>query len=357
MRSLYKSVGLASIFFVPFAEGTQVVFANPHAVVKSYDTNKPDEQDELVKHCLADIKKYWDLHISILLKGDKKISDDQKLDKLMRILGNSEDVDKFLDGLIQKKECTLPKLNKKFQEYYDLAMKDKSKRVDCRIVSSHVLSFLRSKNIKSYVMSFETELGNVSHDVVIYAVLEKGEENWYVCDMENAKSTALKILLLKGLNENLFEINEIVNLLKYPLIDYVNDYVPSFECFIYDDTVGNDIIGKSGYTDEYWILGEFVKKNCTKEYQKKFLVDKLTSEERSLLDADICNISYLEKLAFRPYERQNGPIGKSGLFYNKEKTDLTFLPQLNQYGRFYSLKDALTGKNYENVIYMLQQSS
>ena len=74
-------------------------------------------------------------------------------------------------------------------------MEDTKKSVDCRVVSSHVLGFLRSKDVKSYIMNFNTTKEAESHDVVIYAVSEKGKENWYVCDMEQARAKALRIFL------------------------------------------------------------------------------------------------------------------------------------------------------------------
>lgn len=141
-----------------------------------------------------------------------------------------------------------------------------------------------------------------------------------------------------------------------PLIDYVKDYVADFNCFVFDDTVGKDVIGEKEYTDEYWLLGEFIKQNCTEEYQKKFLVDRLTKDEALMLDSGIKNITSLNLLPFRLYERQKNYSECLGTFYNCEKNDLTFWPQQNQYFRFYSLRDESKEKSYENAIAMPQFS-
>ena len=360
-RILYLNAGLLGTTFVSFCGGQSALANPPKAIVKSDDANIPDMQDELADHCLEDIVNYWQLRIGYLVKNGGRKYTKEQLDKLTNTLCSSKDVDDFWKSLIKEKKYTLPELNNKFSEYYDLAMKDKAKRVDCHVVSCHVLKFLRTQDIKSYMMHFETSKANVSHDTVIYAVLENGEENWYVCDMEQARCEALKIFLQKGLDENLLRDSIVTNFLKMPLIDYVKKYVPDFRCNIFDDTVGKDIVGELGYTDEYWLSGEFVKQKCTKEFQEKFLIDELKPEEILLLEAGfqagLSVVNSLPNLPFRLFERQKGPMDSSGRLYNSEKNELTFYKPFGKYGRLYSLSDKLKKITYSDAIFIPQLSS
>lgn len=54
-KSFYLIPCVVGTFATSFV-GSQSVFANLEAIVKSYDANKPDIQDELVKNCEESIK-------------------------------------------------------------------------------------------------------------------------------------------------------------------------------------------------------------------------------------------------------------------------------------------------------------
>ena len=225
-------------------------------------------------------------------------------------------------------------------------------------MSCYVLDFLRKKNVKSYLMVHNGIDGGGTRDAVIYAVKEKGEENWYVCDMEAYSCKNLISRIYGDFSSKRFGNN---SPLKCPLVDYVKNVAENnITCRVYvDEMLQGQIVGKDGYTDEYWLLGKFIKEKCEKNFQNKCLIKTLTEEEKGSLTeksamffidgvvhGNVRNMLFASGNApFRIFERQEGPRLNNNLLDGiGNKDPKNFL--------YYSLVDEVNNKVYEDAFAM-----
>lgn len=349
-KAFYLTTGLVSSFTTSFTS-TQIVCADP--------------KDDLYKQCIKNIIAYWidQKHITNdKLEQIRKFMGEGKLEELGQVLTKlcaPEHLEKYVKTLFNMKTYTLPMLFQDLSEVYECSTLAMSPLMgaDCRTMSCYVLRFLRKIGVeKSYMMAFRDEELRF-RDAVIYAIEEEGEENWYVCDMEAANSWALSEYIREGLNKDIANNDLIKKNIMFPLIDYVKERVKNNPvCLVFDDTKGEQIIGEDGYTDEYWLLGEFINLMCKKEYQNKFFIRNLTENERNLLNESVPNFNKISDAPFRIFERQRYSKKNSPLRSYDGKLDLSFVPGYG-WGRLYSLKDEASNKNYENVLFVPKMSN
>lgn len=348
-KSFYLIPGTIGVFATSFV-GSQNVFANLEAIVKSYDANNPDIQDELVKNCEENIKKYWDLRFSPDLQNKareyKEQGKEEEIDELVRNLCDPKDSLDYLNDLVGLGKYKLLDINNFFSSRFEKSLEDPKVGADCRAMSCHVLDFLRKKNVKSYLM-VHNETDGGTRDVVIYAVKEKDEENWYVCDMEGYSTLHLvgRIYDDNSYSSKLYGAN---GPLRCPLVDYIKSVAENdimFRVYVDEESCG-ETVGKDGYTNEYWLLGEFIKNKCEKKFQDKCLIRSVTEDEKYVMQnsiklynghsiVDARNMFFLLKdIPFRILVRQKGQVFKNNLL----KDPKNWL--------YYSLVDEVNNKVY-----------
>ena len=350
-KSFYLIPGVVGTFATSFV-GSQSVFANLEAIVKSYDFNKPDIQDELVKNCEENMEKYWDLRFATFWESKvqeyKELGKEEEIGKLLNVLCDPKNSLNYLNELVKDKKYKLSDINNFFSSRFEESLKDPKINADCRAMSCYVLDFLRKKNVKSYLMVHNGSDGG-NRDVVIYAVKEKDEENWYVCDMEAYSCENLISRIYGDFSSKRFGNN---GPLKCPLVDYVKNVAENnVTCRVYvDEMLQGQIVGKDGYTDEYWLLGKFIKEKCEKKFQDKCLIKSLTKEEEDSIQQFLKIygriLGYVRDMRplvkstpFRIFERQEGPLLDNNLLDPKN-----FL--------YYSLVDEVNNKVYEDAFAM-----
>jgi len=350
-KAFCLTTGLVSTFTTSFTS-TQIVCAK-------------GPKDDLYKKCIENIIAYWigQKHITkgTLIQIRKFMGENRRkeLGQVLTELCAPEHLEKYVKTLFNMKEYTLPILFQDLSEVYECSTLSMSPLMgaDCRTMSCYVLLFLRKIGVeKSYMMAFRDE--NLRfRDAVIYAIEEKGEENWYVCDMEAANSLALLEYIREGLDKDITNNDLIKKNIMFPLIDYVKERVKNDPvCLVFDDTKGEQIIGEDGYTDEYWLLGEFINLMCKKEYQNKFFIRNLTENERNLLNESILNFDKISDAPFRIFERQRDSKKNSLLRFYDDKSDFNFVIGCGC-GKLYSLKDEASNKDYENVLFVPKMSN
>lgn len=360
-KSFYLIPCVVGTFATSFV-GSQSVFANLEAIVKSYDSSKPDIQDELVKNCEESIKKYWDLRLNSDLKEKmmeyKELGKEEEIGKLLNVLCDPKNSLNYLNELVRFEKYKLSDINNFFSSRFEESLKDTKINADCRAMSCYVLDFLRKKNVKSYLMVHNGSDGG-TRDAVIYAVKEKDEENWYVCDMEAYSCSNLLARIYGSFSSKRFGES---GPLKCPLKDYVKKVAEKdMTCRVYvDEMLQGQIVGKDGYTDEYWLLGKFIKEKCEKNFQNKCLLKTLTEEEKGsiteksamffidgfVVHGNVRNMLFASGNApFRIFERQEGPLLDNNLLDGiGNKDPKNFL--------YYSLVDEVNNKVYEDAFAM-----
>lgn len=237
----------------------------------------PEQQKEIAKVLYNDIKRYWDMRdINWHVKNEEHNSNE--INDVYR---------KFFDSGNIKYGMKL-----KFdEERYEEALKDKSKNWDCKILSGHVANVLKKWGIKHRCISF-TNLKGVSHTCIIYAVSEvsrtgETEENWYVLDMEimrkaESQKRYFKCEITNFDPEVYFPLKSPIDAARIPLEVYAdNKYFGFFgvtDVFVYGDDE-NALLDETGIARNNMLIGEWVYRNCTENFKKKFLVMNVADTE------------------------------------------------------------------------------
>lgn len=243
----------------------------------------PEQQKEIAKVLYDDIKRYWDMRDINWHIGNEEHNSDE-INVAYRNFFDSGNV-------IYNSNITYGMKLKFDEERYEEALKDKSKNWDCKILSGHVANVLKKWGIKHRCISF-TNLEGVSHSCIIYAVSKvsktgETEENWYVLDMEimrkaESQKRYFKCEITNFDPEVYFPLKSPIDAARIPLEVYAdNKYfgfygVPSV--FVYGDDE-NALLDKTGIARNNMLIGEWVYRNCTEDFKKKFLVMNVADTE------------------------------------------------------------------------------
>ena len=273
----------------------------------------PEQQKEIAKILYNDIKRYWDMRdINWHVENEKHNSDE--INDVYR---------KFFDSgnVIYNSNITYGMKLKFDEERYEEALKDKSKNWDCKVLSGHVANVLKKCGIKHRCIGFAS-LGGASHACIIYAVSElsstgETEENWYVLDMEVMRKaeSAKRYFKCEITNfdpEVYSPLKSPIDAACIPLEVYADNRYFGFygvpSVFVYGDDE-NALLDKTGIARNNMLIGEWVYRNCTENFKKKFLV-------MNVADTEIVNyysnkrpiVAELEKFSRRLFVEERLPL-------------------------------------------------
>ena len=242
----------------------------------------PEQQEEIAEVLYNDIKRYWDRRdIEWHIENEEHNSDE--IDVVYR---------KFFDSgnTIYDSNITYGKKLKFDEERYEEALKKGSKNWDCKILSGHVANVLKKLGIKHRCISFANSGG--VHTCIIYAVSEvsktgETEENWYVLDMEimrkaESQKRYFKCEITNFKPEVYFPLKSPIDAARIPLEVYADNQYFGFygvsSVFVYGDDE-NALLDKTGIARNNMLIGEWVYRNCTENFKKKFLVMNVADTE------------------------------------------------------------------------------
>lgn len=281
---------------------------------ETYKAATLEQQKEIAKYCDSEVKKYWDKH-------DPAWAWDH-------MENDSPDVDETYEEFFKDVQRTYKEKIEFDEKYYNEALNNPEKNWDCKIVSGHMVNYLRKMGVKHRYAHYDKERDGkkISHDLVVYAVSEKSkldpsiiEENWYVLDMQLMKDAEL---LMRNFGYK--ELPDVVyGPLKLPIdaasvplevyADNVNfGFGNTYQVFVFGNNE-DAVLDKEERIDSHApLIGEWVYKNCTENYRKKFLIPEITDKELKIIGSTLAikgkRINSLTKLSRRLFLEEESHV-------------------------------------------------
>lgn len=287
------ALAMESIKNVVTESDKEVEFAKPAT---------PEQQKEIANDLYDAVKEYWDKRDIDWHTANESLNSD---------LINAA-YEKFLDGEVHTYGMKLELDEKLYQE----ALNDPKKNWDCKVLTGHVANYLRKLGIKHRCISFKKN--HFSSTCIIYAVSENNDENWYALDMDVMRKTELALRENKTSQLSWLYSDEVyggkspvyhplespIDAARIPLEVYADNLAFGFggtsDVFVYGDNKDAIFQGKLFAVSGAPLIGEWVNKNCTKNFRNKFLVVDV-SHEYMMLDSGKMrvDVEHLDKISRR----------------------------------------------------------
>lgn len=293
-------------------ESTQSVITEIDKEIEKAKPATSEQQKEISDYCYGEVIKYWENHDTGLAWSN---------------IGNSvDDVEVAYNEFFKNGKRTYKEKIEFDEKYYNDAMGNSKKNWNSKIVSGHIACYLRKLGIKHRYVHYDKLLDDGkmnSSDCIMYAVSERSssdknkiEENWYILDMGLMSVAELSSKFMEQEKwKNLYcPLTQPKDAAAIGLEDYADNKAFGFcshQVLVFGNN-DNALLEEDCFLDiKAPLIGEWVYRNCTENFKKRYLVINVSEEELDNIKGAACSATgvnfKLSKLSRRLFLEEKSP--------------------------------------------------